>query len=337
MNVIIANEQQNQLSNLDIDVIKNTTGQYDVLEVIEMFKNFFYNKMILDVTALNDYKEFKTYEKLIHGLEADKIIFLLPEGSNLCTSTFLAQLISIGIYNFTTNLNGVVYLLKKPNSFKDVENILKMASIQSSDETVAVNTSLNPKDKKSNGKTILGIKNISDSAGASTFTYMLLKELSLTFGKENVCAIEINKNDFLLFNDKAMISIKENEINNILDKYSKANIILVDLNDSKDVSFCNDIIYLIEPSTVKLNRLVKKNKDIFSKLSNKKIILNQSLLLNNDVHDFENEAGIKVFYNMPPLDERKRNAIIRDFLTKLGIIDSTEKSNSTKIFGLFRR
>ena len=72
-------------------------------------------------------------------------------------------------------------------------------------------------------------------------------------------------------------------------------------------------------------------------LENKKIVLNQSLLLNNDVHDFENEAGIKVFYNMPPLDERKRNAIIGDFLTKLGIKNDTRKNNSTKIFGLFRR
>lgn len=335
MNVIVANEQQNQLSNLDVDVIKNITGQYDVLEVVEMFKNFFYSRMILDVTALNDYSDFKTYEKLIHGLEADKIIFLLPEGTSLCTSNFLGQLISIGIYNFTTNLNGVIYLLKKPNTFKDVEHILKMANIQSSSDTGAINTSLGA--GSSNGRTILGIKNVSDSAGASTFTYMLMKELSLTFGKDNVCAIEINKNDFFLFNDKSMISIKENEIKSALDKYSKASIILVDLNDSKDISFCNDIIYLIEPSTVKLNKLVKKNKEIFSELANKKIVLNQSLLLNNDVHDFENEAGIKVFYNMPPLDERKRNAIIGDFLTKLGIKNDTGKSNSTKIFGLFRR
>ena len=74
--------------------------------------------MILDVTALKNYTEFITYEKLIHGLEADKIIFLLPEGTNLCTSNFLGQLISIGIYNFTTNINGVLYLLKKANKFK---------------------------------------------------------------------------------------------------------------------------------------------------------------------------------------------------------------------------
>ena len=30
MNVIVANEQQNQLSNLDIDIIKSINGIYDV-------------------------------------------------------------------------------------------------------------------------------------------------------------------------------------------------------------------------------------------------------------------------------------------------------------------
>ena len=60
--------------------------------------------------------------------------------------------------------------------------------------------------------------------------------------------------------------------------------------------------------------------------------------LNNDVFDFEREAGIKIFYNLPPLDERKRNAIIGDFLSKLGLMNnSSPKSGSTKIFGLFRR
>ena len=41
---------------------------------------------------------------------------------------------------------------------------------------------------------------------------------------------------------------------------------------------------------------------------------------------------------MPPLDERKRNAIIVDFLSKLGILPvSTTSGGSNRIFGLFRR
>lgn len=338
MNVIIANKQQNQLSNLDIDIIKNISGQYNVNEVVEMFRNFFYSKMILDVTALKDYTNFITYEKLIHGLEADKIIFLLPEGTNLCTSNFLGQLISIGIYNFTTNINGVLYLLKKANTFKDVEHILKMANIQSAEDTGAVAIEEAPIKPSSMGHTIIGISNVTHSAGASTLIYMLAKELSVVYGKEKVISIEVDKTDFSYFNDKRMISAKSGDLKAVLDKFSNCSMILVDLNDVKDTSFCNEVIYLIEPSTIKLNKLVRNHRDIFGKLSGKKIILNQSLLLNNDVFDFEREAGIKVFYNLPPLDERKRNAIIGDFLSKLGLMNNnSSKSGSTKIFGLFRR
>ena len=59
---------------------------------------------------------------------------------------------------------------------------------------------------------------------------------------------------------------------------------------------------------------------------------------NNDIFDFESEAGIRVFYNIPPLDERKRNSVIASFLSRLGLISDTQESSSSgKIFGLFRR
>ena len=336
MNVIVANEQQNQLSNLDIDIIKSISGIYDAFEIVEMFKNFFYSKMILDVTALKNYRDLKTYEVLVSGLEPDKIIFLLPDGSDLCQPNFLSHIISLKIYNFTTNINGIKYLLKKTNTLKDVEHIVKMASINASQETGAMVTTIS---RNTNvGPTILGVKNVTDGAGATTFIYLLKKELSLAYGQNNVIAFEIDKNDFALFNDKNMISVRQNDVKNIVTKFSNVSIILVDLNSYTDDSFCSDVIYLLEPSTIKLNRLIRRNRTIFSKLMNKKVVLNQSLLLNNDVFDFESEAGIRVFYNMPPLDERKRNSIIHDFLTKLGLFNNrNNNSNSSKIFGLFRR
>lgn len=336
MNVIVANTQQAQLSNLDVDVIKSISGTYDAAEIVEMFKSFFYSKMILDVTALKHYNELKTYEMLVQGLDPEKIIFLLPEGSNLCTSNFLAHLIAIGIYNFTTNLNGIKYLLKKSNTLKDVEHIRKMANIESSTETGA--TVATVATKIDTGTTVIGVKNVTDHAGATTFIYMLKKELAIAYGQENVVAIEIDKNDFSFFNDKHMVSAKQNDIKAVIQKYSSATIILVDLNNSSDDSFCGEVLYLVEPSTLKLNRLVRRNRNCFGRLGGQKVILNKSLLLNNDVFDFESEAAIKVFYNMPPLDERKRNAIINDFLTKLGLFNRSSKSNnSNKIFGLFRR
>ena len=75
-------------------------------------------------------------------------------------------------------------------------------------------------------------------------------------------------------------------------------------------------------------------------LRSSKIILNKSMLMNNDIADFENEANVKVFFNVPPLDERKRNGIMGDFLIKIGLVNrpiNQMRGASGKIFGLFRR
>ena len=60
MNVVVANEKHSELSNLDVDIIKSVTGLYDVTEIINSFKSFFYSKMILDVTALKEYNHILT-------------------------------------------------------------------------------------------------------------------------------------------------------------------------------------------------------------------------------------------------------------------------------------
>ena len=73
MNVIIANKYRDALASLDIEVIKKLEGEFTVDEIIETFKNFFFNKMILDVTAIKDYKNIKTIQKL--SLSLDEISF----------------------------------------------------------------------------------------------------------------------------------------------------------------------------------------------------------------------------------------------------------------------
>ena len=105
------------------------------------------------------------------------------------------------------------------------------------------------------------------------------------------------------------------------------------------ILFVQMFLYLLEPSIIKLNKLMRRNRNIFSKLQNEKIILNKSLLTNKDIADFEYEAKTRVFYNMPPLDERKRNPIFDDFLSRLGLlaVKKEQKKESGKIFGLFRR
>ena len=325
MNVIIANEAKDMLSQLDIDVIKSVDGIHSADEIVDMFKNFFFARMILDVTAIEDYQNITNIQKISIGLDADKIILVLPNNEVCTSSSYLSKLISMGIYNFTTNLEGIKYCLEHPNTYKDVAHIQQLNDLST---TIS--------EKVVSGSRIIGIKNITDHAGSTTLIYMLKKELEQTYNMK-VVAIEINRHDFAYFHDKNMISITDEELMSEIVKHNDASIILIDLNDSDNDGVCSDTLYLIEPSSIKLNKLMRRNRRIFEELKGKKIILNQSLLSNSDIMDFEYEGRTKVFYNIPPLNDRERNSVLHDFLAKMGLVAKTEEKEENKIFGLFRR
>ena len=242
MNVIVSNEQQNQMANLDVDIIKSISGSYSSNELVEMFKNFFYSKMVLDVTAIKNYNNILEYKTLADGLDADKIIFYIPEGSSLCTPNFLAKLVTLGIYNFTTNIDGVKYLLKNSNTYNDVAHIQQMGGGQIEElqpqQPAQEQQAEQPAQTGGNGgggflgpahhvqvqqgnmaRTIkVGIRNVTEHAGATSLIYMFKKELVSVFGENNVVAIEINKNDFQFYNDKNMLSTTTNDVKALIER-----------------------------------------------------------------------------------------------------------------------
>jgi len=82
---------------------------------------------------------------------------------------------------------------------------------------------------------------------------------------------------------------------------------------------CTDVLYLIEPSSIKLKKLMLRDKHIFDKLKDKKIILNQSLISDDEVKEFEFEAKTKIFYNLPPINDRDlQNSKLPELIEKLG-------------------
>ena len=326
MNVIIANEAKEMLSTLDIDVIKSVDGVHTADEIVEMFKNFFYARMILDITAIKDYNDITNIQKISIGLDADKIILLLPNNEASTSSSYLSKIISMGIYNFTTTVDGIKYFLEHPNTYKDVAHIQQLNDLS---------TTIN--EKVVAGSRIIGIKNVTDHAGSTTLIYMLKKELEQSYGM-SVVAIEVNRHDFSYFNSSNMISIDDEHLMTEIVKHNDVAIILVDLNDSSNEGACSDVLYLIEPSSIKLNKLMRRNRRVFEELRGRKIILNKSLLSNSDIMDFEYEGKTKVFYNIPPLNDRVKNPVLSDFLSKIGLINKTsEKESGGKIFGLFKR
>jgi hypothetical protein len=326
MNVIVSNKYQAMLSTLDIDVIKTVNGEFEVDELINMFANFFYQRMILDITAIKDYKDIKNLQKLSMALDVEKIILLLDDSDDSSSSVYLSRLISMGIYNFTKNAEGIMYLINHPNTYRDVAHIHQLDQLATTVDEKHLNSSVR----------VLGIKNLTEDAGSTSLIYMLKKQLSRNY---NVIAIEIGKRDFIYFNDKQMISTTKEEFPTILLKAKDVDIILVDVNESRTEEICDDVLYLLEPSSIKLNKLMRKNRNVFKDLNGKKIVLNKSLLDTKDVLDFEGEASTNIFYNVPPLNDRAPNKILDGFLTKLGFIKQKsveETEEKGKILGLFK-
>lgn len=330
MDTVIANKYNSILNELNIEVSKKLEGEFDVDEIISTFGNYFFNKMFLDITAIKDYKNLTNLQKLSMGINMDKVILLLDREDPISDSNvFLSKLVGMGIYNFTKDKNNLMYLYTNPNLYRDVAYL----------QDVTINDDLNRpivSTEKIIEKRIIGIKNITDSAGASTLIYLLKREL-----KENykVMALEIDKRDFVYFKDENMINVKEMQLENTINKYSDIEIFLVDLNKSKKDYLCTDVLYLIEPSTIKLNRLMLINPYIFQDLNRQKVVLNKSLLTESDIADFEIESKIKIYYNIPPLNDKKDNKeILLPLLEKLGYIKVAKEETKKRknIFNLFK-
>ena len=341
MNVIISNKYTSLLNELDIDIIKKLEGQYDVDDIISQFKNFFFQRMILDITAIKDYKNIQTLQKLSISLDMDKVILFLDDTDESNSNLYLSKLISMGIYNFTKNIEGVMYLYNNPNSYRDVAHIQQLDAVgaQVQPQESPNNVIVENYNSTIHTTRIIGIKNVTKQSGATTLAYMLKNQLKQHY---SVVAIEVNKSDFKYFNNKTLVSTKATEIGNTIAKYSDKDVIIVDVNDSSQAEgLCTDMLYLIEPSMIKLNKLmfIDRAGNFLKALRNKKVILNQSLLNQKDVLDFEYEAGLKIFYNMPPLDEREKSIhALNKFLVMLGFgkqSDTEEEEKKNKMLGLF--
>ncbi len=333
MNVIISNKYESMLQTLEIDVIKSLHGIFSVDEIVSQFQNFFFQRMILDITAIKDYKDITNLQKLSISLDMDKVILLLDDDESSSSPDYLSKLISMGIYNFTKNVEGIMYLYNNPNSYRDVAHIHQLEQSTASPETVVVEHY----EPVATGCKVIGIKNVTKQSGATTLAYMMKNQLAHNY---SVIAIEVGKTDFRYFNDRNLLSVGDNEIGTAVAKNNDKDVIIIDINDSKQAeSLCHDIIYLIEPSIIKLNKLMTVDRNALIRLKDKKIILNQSLLSKKDVLDFEYESKSKVFYNMPPLDEREKDIFtLNAFLVRLGFIKqqtSEEQVKRNKLFGIF--
>ncbi len=329
MNVIISNKYQSLLANLNIDVIKSINGEFSVDELVQQFQSFYYNKMIIDITAIKGYEDINVMQSLSVNFDMSKVIILLDDSEKVNSPMYISQLISMGIYNFTNDVNTVKYLIDNPNQYKDVANYHNISGFKKP----ALNERAVDNTKGKIGQKVIGFKNVTDHAGATTLVYLLKLHLEKSY---KVKAVEVDKNDFVYFNDSSLESISSINFNDFVSQNANYDVILVDINDADIEVYCQDMVYLIEPGLIKLNKLIRKDNSIFEKLRNDKIVLNRSVLNEKDVIDFEKESGSKVFYNLPCLDDKLDDQrVLNEFLTALGF-SRVEGSHSSGIFSIFR-
>ena len=198
------------------------------------------------------------------------------------------------MYNIAYNGEQIVSLYSNPNTYEDA--------------MVLVN-------KTTNQARVIGFKNVTKHAGATTLIYIIKKHLEKS---RKVLAIELDKLDFKFFYDKEMISIQENDLPLTLQNNLNQDIILIDLNLSKDANkYCDEIIYLIEPTMIRINQSMMVDPTMFKKLTGEKVLLNMSPLEKSDIKQFEFESHLKIFYNIPLINERKNSEIINELISKL--------------------
>lgn len=331
MNVIVSNKNQDLLANLDIDLIKSINGEFTPEEIAAQFPpNFYFNKMVLDITAVKDYRNINVIQELSLLLDMSKVVLFLDNSDAVNSPVYLSQLVSMGIYNFTKSIDAVKFLIDNPNSYKDVASYhqLNNVSTKSNDNVVSSNV------VEDSRLRVIGFKNVTDGAGATTLIYMLKKQLEKQYG---TIAVEVNKNDFIYFNDRTLQTTTD--LSSFINSNQRSEVILVDLNDEDGEELCTDVIYLIEPGLIKLNKLIRRDSSIFDKLKNKRIVLNRSLLTNKDVADFEYESNSKIFFNIPNLDDKKEyHKALEDFLIEMEFIrfKPTNQPKGKNIFSIFK-
>ncbi len=321
MNLLIENLNSALLSRIDANVIKTLHGEFTKDDLAKELVNFYYSKVIIDITAIKDYTNFNALFEFLGYFQKDQVIILLDENTS---KECISKLVQEGYYDFTRNVGGINYLSTHPNTLKDVEKYIIQNQFQNplfnnKEESILTENSkkVDTQYQKNENQIVIGIKDLTPHAGATTLMYMFVKALK---DKYSVEGIEMMSQDHIYLRD---IPISEStsleDLKQKIKTLKNKEVVIVDLNDIDGSVVCDNIIYLIEPGIVNLNKLLTSNRNYSRIFKEEKIVLNRSSVNNKDIPSFEYETGIKVFYNLGNIDDRSiKVQDVDNLLIKLG-------------------
>lgn len=315
MNLVIVNENTIVVNALTIDIIKVLNGVYDVNSIEKELVNFYFNKVIIDITAIKNYfSSFDLFE-FLNYFGKDKVILLLNDSAYCNSKEFLTQLINNGYYNFTSNSQGVSFLVNRSNTYEDVKKYIQTTTFISELNSSIGSTNIQT---KTNNIKIIGIKNLSEGAGSTTLMQQMVKQLAFNY---KVKGIELNGFDAIYFRRPDIIFCNDyTEAETNIQGLKGIDAIIIDLNEFEDKNkICTDIIYLLEPGTIRISKFIKNINKYKDKLNDMKIVLNRSALKDEEINYFEKETGLNIYYNLTNFDDKKDRLLSIDkLLIKLG-------------------
>lgn len=320
MNVVTANENKNIIDRLDFDIIKRIDGEYELNELMSKLVNLYFNKIVIDITSIRNYRNLNLFSELKKYIDPSKVIILLNSDPIVNSRDYIKAMIDNDFYNFTRNFEGIKFLYTSPNDYDKVkhfkeDDILETTMPSMKDEVIEIEEP----SLAFSGKKIIGLIDLTDHAGASTLTNMMVRQLNNHGYK--AYGIEMFRQDLLYYRSDVLFScMNKNDLDNKLRQLNDAEAIVIDLNEFGEANnYCDEILYLVEPSYIRLTKLLRKNKNAFLERKNEKIVLNMSFVNENDRLDFEYELKCKIFDNIPAINDRNKNSKeINDLLYKLG-------------------
>lgn len=315
MNLVIVNENTIVVNALTIDIIKVLNGVYDVNSIEKELVNFYFNKVIIDITAIKNYfSSFDLFE-FLNYFGKDKVILLLNDSAYCNSKEFLTQLINNGYYNFTSNSQGVSFLVNRSNTYEDVKKYIQTTTFISELNSSIGSTNIQA---RTNNIKIIGIKNLSEGAGSTTLMQQMVKQLAFNY---KVKGIELNGFDAIFFRRPDIIFCNDYiEAETTIQGLKGIDAIIIDLNEFEDKNkICTDIIYLLEPGIIRISKFIKNINKYKDKLNDMKIVLNRSALKDEEINYFEKETGLNIYYNLTNFDDKKDRLLSIDkLLIKLG-------------------
>ncbi len=320
MNVVISNKYRNELRNIGIDISGVLEGEYSSEQIVNAFNNYYYEKVILDITAIKGYNNVSNLitelKKIFYILDPNRSIVLLENTPEFNNNIIISNLVSSKIYNYAFSLPEVIELFNNPRNYGEVNSY----------DTLSTTNDVSR---------IIGIKNITSNAGTTTLMYMMMNELSK---KYTVKCIEVNQDDFKYFKNENMKSVNAESFMNEILTEPYPDVILVDQNNYDNELLIKETLYLLEPSILKFNKAIDKNPNLLADLKDKKIIYNRTQMPLPKLQEFSQANNLTPFDIIRNINERdKINPQVINLLTKLGfnktnngniINDDTEKKKS---------